>query len=97
MKVNEVKHVEDCFDGSLIKELLLSEGITKELIYKLGSKGDVQYFAHFARPFFKIRVAGLYDMKGIEGNKSMRVHLKEPGNFTLDNLIELINGQSKTT
>ncbi len=86
MKVVDVKHVEDCFDGSLIKELLLDSEITKELIFALGEGGTVQYFGHFARPFFKIRVEGLYDLKGIEGSRTMRVHLKSLDRFTMDDM-----------
>jgi hypothetical protein len=90
MKVIDVKHVEDCFDGSLIKELLLDTEISKELIFALGEGGDVQYFGHFARPFFKIHVKGLYDLKGIEGNRTMRVHLKSVERFTIEDMCERI-------
>jgi hypothetical protein len=90
MVVIDIKHVEDCFDGSLIKELLLSGEISKELIYTLGKGGSVQYFAHFAKPFFKIRVPGIYDLKGIQGNKTMRIHLKDPEKYSLNDFIELI-------
>lgn len=88
MKVLDVKHVEDCFDGSLIKELLLSTEISKEMIYLLGKNGDVQYFPNFAKPFFKIRVNREYDIKGIEGNRSIRIHLKNPKKYSLDKFIE---------
>lgn len=84
MNVAEVKHVEDCFDGSLVKELLLTDEISKEQIFAIGQDGDMQYFAHFEKPFFKIRVRGLFDLKGIEGNKSVRVHLKNPKEYSLD-------------
>lgn len=84
MRVIDAKHVEDCFDGSLIKELLLSEAITKAFIFALGKEGHVQYFPHFARPFFKIRVHRLYDVKGIEGNNTMRVHFKDPQRYALE-------------
>jgi hypothetical protein len=90
MKVVEIRHVEDCFDGSLIKELLLSHAISQDLIFSLGKGGKVQYFPHFARPFFKIRVAGVYDIKGIEGNMSMRIHLKNPGEYSLDDFINFL-------
>lgn len=90
MNALEVRHVEDCFDGSLIKELLLPYKISKELVYALGRGGNVQYFAHFARPFFKIRVPSLYDVKGIEGNKTMRIHLKHPNQYALDDFLERV-------
>ncbi len=72
----------------MISELRLSEKITKELIFLLGKDGDVQYFAHFARPFFEIRIPGYYDVKGIEGNKTTWVHLKNPGRYSLEAFIE---------
>lgn len=90
MKVVDIKHVEDCFDGSLIKEMLLAEKISKEQIFALGQDGDVQYFPHFARPFFKIRVQGLFDLKGIEGNQSIRVHLKDPKEYAIDHFSEFV-------
>lgn len=91
MKVIEVKHVEDCFDGSLIKELLLSDAMTRQFIYNLGENDTMQYFSHFARPFFKIRRNGIYDIKGIEGNNTMRVHLKKPDEYSLNEFIEMVN------
>jgi hypothetical protein len=92
MKVVAVTHVEDCFDGSLIKEVLLSDSIRKEFIFILGKNGDVQYFSNFARPFFKIRVKKLFDIKGIEGNKTMRVHIKNPEKYSIEDFIHNVNG-----
>ncbi len=90
MKVIEIKHVEDCFDGSLIKELLLSDVISQKHILALGNSGNLQYFDHFARPFFKIRSDDLFDIKGIEGNKTMRIHIKNPERYDLRDFIELL-------
>lgn len=92
MKIIDVKHVEDCFDGSLIKELLLDTEISMALISALGEGGDVQYFGHFARPFFKIRAEGLFDLKGIEGCRTMRVHLKSVERFTMEDMRRKIEG-----
>lgn len=88
MEVTEIKHIEDCFDGSLIKELLVKVKISKEQIFALGKDGHLQYFPHFARPFFKIRIPGFYDLKGIEGNNSFRIHLKNPTKYSLEDFIE---------
>lgn len=88
MEIIEIKHVEDCFDGSLIKELRISKEITKEFIYAVAGGGDIQYFAHFAKPFFKIRIPNRFDLKGIQGNTTMRIHIKNPDEFSLDDFIE---------
>ena len=90
MKVIEIKHVEDCFDGSLIKELFFDSDITKNMIFELAKNGNIQYFEKFTKPFFKVRLSGLYDLKGIEGNNSIRIHLKDPMKFSLEQFISLI-------
>ncbi|MBN2238240.1 MAG: hypothetical protein JW712_00570 [Dehalococcoidales bacterium] len=92
MKVLDIKDIEDCFDGSLIKELLLEKEIRQDDIYALGEGNHLQYFPEFPRPFFKIRNAGLWDVKGIEGNTTMRVHLKSPDTFPLTEFVELVSG-----
>jgi|GEM_PF-4370220 len=86
MKVIDVKHVEDCFDGSMIKELLLDSEISKEFVFAMGAGGQVQFFADFPRPFFKVRMENLYDLKGIANQRTMRVHLKSVKLFALDDL-----------
>ena len=91
MKVLDIKHVEDCFDGSLIKEVLLSESVVKDQIFSIGKGGYVQYFPDFPRPFYKIRIDGLFDIKGIEGNRTMRVHIKAPEEYPLGKFIEYLS------
>lgn len=76
MRVLSVKHIEDCFDGSFIKELLLDEPISRDLILYLGRVGKLQYFPDFPRPFFKIDATGM-TCKGIEGNNTIRVVVYE--------------------
>ncbi len=90
MEILEIKNVEDCFDGSLIKEILLASEITKDFIYSIGDECNIQYFDNFARPFFKIRKNGLFDLKGIEGNKTMRVHLKNPEKYSMEKFCQLV-------
>jgi hypothetical protein len=74
MTVVAIKDIEDCLDGSLIRELLLGGPITSALIHHLGQMGTLQYFPHFPRPFFRVDGEGVM-FKGIEGNESIRVTL----------------------
>lgn len=90
MNIVDLKNVDDCFDGSLIYELLFDEVVRRAVIFALGKEGDMQYFPNFAKPFFKIRVHGLYDVKGIEGSPTMRIHLKSIDRFTLDDFLAKI-------
>ena len=91
MQIEKIIAVDDCFDGTMIKEITFSSVITKEMIFILGKDGNIQYFPDFARPFFKIRKRGIYDLKGIEGNKTMRVHIKQPEIYNIDDFIDLVN------
>lgn len=58
MKVLESKDVEECLDGVFIKEFLLDEEVTEEFIGHIGKLGQLKYFPHFPRPFFKITRKG---------------------------------------
>lgn len=75
MKIVRIKDIEDCFDGSSIKEILFDEGVTKEFVHYLGRAGRLQYFPSLVRPFFRIDDSKRYSIKGIEGNKTVRIVL----------------------
>jgi hypothetical protein len=91
MNILEMKHVEDCLNGSVIQEVLLSKEISAEFIQILGKEGSLQYFPHFARPFFKLRIEGKLNLKGIEGNTTLRVRLEVPVEENKNLLTQLIN------
>lgn len=79
MEVLKIKELEDCFDGSFIKEALLDGRVSQELIYYLGKGAELHYYPTFARPFFKIYLAGKYTLKGVEGNDTIRLILYRGG------------------
>ena len=86
MKIIEIREIEDCFDQSIMKEILLDQVIQKDFIESLGTAGSLEYFPTFARPFFKLEVSGKYIVKGIEGNRSVRIILgrKAPVQYLKD-------------
>jgi hypothetical protein len=73
MKVIAVKHIEDCFDGSYIHEILFDAQITRGFIEALRPVSQLQYYPTFARPFFKALFGGRFTLKGVEGNRSARI------------------------
>ena len=75
MEIIDIKHIEDCFDGSFIKEIVLGDVIAEEFILYLCKCGRFQYHRDFARPFFQIEKEGMFIMKGVEGNRTLRVIL----------------------
>jgi len=76
VEIIDYKKVEDCLDGTLIRELLLNSNITKDFIFYLGQMGTLQYFPDFIHPFFKIDGKD-FKIKGIEDNKTLRVTLTD--------------------
>ena len=77
MKVLAIHELEDCFDGSFRKEILLDREICADFIRYLGQAGTLQYFPHFARPFFRIDGPG-FMLKGIENNTYMHLLVFAP-------------------
>jgi hypothetical protein len=73
MKIDQVKHIEDCFDGSYVHEVLFDTAITRTFIESLRRTTQLDYYPEFARPFFKAVVEGEFTLKGIEGNRTVRI------------------------
>jgi len=96
MKVLSVKPREDCFDGSIMKEVLFDRPVTREFILFWSQKGDLSYFPSFARPFFKVEVKGHYFLKGIENNRSISLTLyKRNPEESLEVFLNHINAYAK--
>jgi hypothetical protein len=75
MNIINIKEIEDCFDGSFIKEILFDREVTEEFIKYLGKAGELDYFPSFAKPFYKVQLPGKYIVKGVQGNKTARIIL----------------------
>ncbi|MCP4155858.1 MAG: hypothetical protein GY757_49495 [bacterium] len=88
MKVLDFKHIEDCFDGSYIKEVLLDTPISADFIRHLGKLGSLQYFPDFPRPFFRID-SEKASLKGIQDNNTFRATVYYPEE--LENIKDHIN------
>jgi hypothetical protein len=71
--VLESKEVEECLDGVIIKELLFDKPVREAFILHLGKLGNLQYFPHFPRPFYRIKKKGKFILKGVEGNTTCQV------------------------
>lgn len=71
MKVTAIQNVEDCFDGSQIKEIYLESAMTEKFIHQLGAGLRFEYFAEFPRPFFRI-ISPQFQIKGVLNGHSLR-------------------------
>lgn len=83
----DIKHVEDCLDGSTVKEVMLQQAINQQLVQHLGQFGQLAYYPHFAKPFFKLTCPEQLLLKGVEGNFTLRVRIYPP----IDTHIQLLH------
>ena len=73
MKVRALLEVEDCFDNSAIREVLLDEALGEDALWRLASLGQVECRSEFPRPFFRVKCPSGYYLKGVVGAESFRV------------------------
>jgi hypothetical protein len=75
MKIIARRKVEDCFDGSAVFNYQVSTPWTADSVRCLAALGELQYFADFPRPLFRLRTRGGVFVSGIEGADTCRVIL----------------------
>lgn len=73
MKIVDTRHIEDCFDGSYMYEVLFDADIEPAFIETLATECRLQYHRDFARPFFKAFFEDRFTLKGVQGNRTIRV------------------------
>lgn len=75
MDIIEIKPLEDCFDESIMKEITFNQPVTEDFIFYFGNLGKLEYFPDFPKPYFKVDVEDKFILKGILGNKTIRLIL----------------------
>lgn len=85
MQLVNQKPIENCFDGSFMKEFIFSEPINRDFINFLAQDCELEYY-EFSRPFYRITKPKNYLIKGIEGNTYLRAY------FTREHLEQAIEG-----
>lgn len=89
--IKTAKKLEDCFDGSMIYEVTLYQPIDASFITFLKDKGDLDYYADFPKPLFRLEVPGVCQLTGCLGSVTLRAVLYRNDvrkNFTrLENLL----------
>jgi hypothetical protein len=70
--VIEVRIVEDCFEESQMRDLMLDRALTADAIRGIGRLGVLQYYPDFPHPFFRVVCDSETRLKGVEGTKRIR-------------------------
>ncbi|HBE01715.1 MAG: hypothetical protein A2096_09370 [Spirochaetes bacterium GWF1_41_5] len=74
MTIIQIKKIEDCFDGSMIYEIIFNSPVTRPLLDYFAGLGALQYY-NFTRPFYKITVLGKYELQGILNESQLKIIL----------------------
>ena len=73
MRITRVEKLQDCFDGSSVYAYHFDQPFTRLAILQLAPLGNLEYFADFPRPFYRLHGAGGLQLKGVEGMQHCRV------------------------
>ena len=73
--IRTTEKVEDCFDGSMIYEITLRRSISNSFITFLGNKGNLDYYADFPKPLFRLEIPGICQLTGCLGSDTIRAVL----------------------
>lgn len=90
MRVEEIKTVEDCFIGSFTKEVFFDTGLKRDFIEYLGQFGEFKFFSDFSRPYFTVKIADKYTIKGVMGNNSLRLIMETNSQEFVDHFLGLL-------
>jgi hypothetical protein len=87
-RVIAIRPVEECLDGTTIKEFELASPMTEAVMRRIAEDGKLKYFPHFPRPYFRIDRRDAYIIQGVIGMCTFRVVFARSA--TTDSLEELL-------
>lgn len=74
-RVIEIRELEDCFDGSFMKEVEIDEPLSEKIMHRMAQDANLDYYQNFPRPYFRIEKNGVFVVQGIIGNRIFRATL----------------------
>lgn len=86
--VKSTKELEDCLDGSYIYELTYSSPITRCEIKHFENIGELDFFPDFPKPFYRVVIGDVAQIKGIENELSARLILFKGELSDIVNLVQ---------
>ena len=94
MRIVATRKVEDCFDGSTVYAYTFSDAWSREAILGLQCLGQLDFFPDFPRPFFRLRVDGGCQIKGVEAEQTCVVIYPETDKEAIKRTFETHFGAS---
>lgn len=74
-RITAVRHLEDCLDNSVVKEVELTAPVDQALMYVMARAAALDYHPEFPRPYYRITRQSQYVIQGVLGNRTFRVTL----------------------
>jgi hypothetical protein len=74
LKTNKFKR---CVDGTILKEYLVNEDVTRELLIHFGEFGTVKILDNLKQPFFSFLIEDYFSVKGMVGDRCLYVRYHE--------------------
>ncbi len=71
-RVTEIRRVEDCFDGTRIREFAIDSPLDESIMKLLAEGGALAYYPTFPRPYFRIQRRGEWTIQGVIGKATFR-------------------------
>ncbi len=96
MKIQKIKHIKNCIDGTAIKEILLSDNISKDFVFYLFNYGEHEYMDELKDPFFKIEQQNVFVIKGVENTDILRITIEAPVEENENKIINIIESYENT-
>ncbi len=92
MKVIRIDFVEDCLDGTSLRDIHLDHPVDEDLVRRFATLGAIDFYAHFPIPYFRGSSCGAGIM-GTTGSTSFRVVLpRDDRDRVLERLIATVEG-----
>ena len=87
-RVIAVRQVEECLDGTLIKELDLDVPLTEAIMRRIAEGGKLTFHPNFPRPYFRIDRSGAYIVQGVLGTCTLRVVFSQAETTCLEECLQ---------
>lgn len=93
-RVVSLELLENCLDSSTVKTITLDEALTVDIMHAVAANGELKYYPHFPKPYFRVDRAHHYVVQGVLGERTLRVTFSPSANEETERtLCEAIEGK----
>jgi len=87
-RVIAVRKVEECLDGTTIKEFDLDAPLTEAVMRQIVEDGKLRYYPDFPRPYFRIDRTDAAVIQGVIGTCTLRIVFPQSSSGGLEECLQ---------